>query len=441
MLSKLKPFYIYTFTTFFTAGVSFVVFSFLTHSLNAADYGVINLYSAFCIFMTPFIGLGMQVMLGVDFFKLSEGDFKHQFVNAMALPLLATLGFTALFAVFHRQVEALLHVNTVFAVTFPLCCFMILVSDIFLVQLRNRGNHLGFAAVSIVKNLVEVSTTVLFIYFIPLAWKGRLLGSNAALLVSLLIAIYLVRRWRLMEGKFESSKLKANFRIGLPLVPERLAIFVFSFSDRFFIDHFSTVKDVGQYSAGAQISVIVRLMIVTLLTTFQPGILRELAREQINFAALRKINLQFIAVCLATMLGMLALTPLIFRFFIGAAFQEGQAYAFFLTLGMFFSGLQSMFMTYLLFLKKNKLLMVTSLVGVVTCCALNYVNVSYFGPIGATYTSVAVYALMSGITLYFVNQFYGLRKLLGGNPLRRQATPPPAGEPEPPRVKETAGGE
>ncbi|RYY40071.1 MAG: lipopolysaccharide biosynthesis protein [Chitinophagaceae bacterium] len=414
MLGKLKPFYVYTFNTFFNAGISFLVFSFLTHYLSAEDYGIINLYAGFSILITPFIGVGMQVMLGVDFFKLSKSEFKHQFVNAMALPVASTLLLTVLFVLLHKQIEELLHINTFFAITFPACCFMIIVSDIMLILMRDKGLHLGFAGFSITKNLVEIVVTVIFVFMIPLAWKGRLIGSNAALLAGLLISVYLVRRWRLHEGRFNKARFRENLRIGLPLVPERLAIFVFSFSDRFFIEHFSTVKDVGEYSAGAQVSVIVRLTIVTLITTFQPNVLRELARDVPNVKELQKQTLRFIVACAGTTLLMLAITPVVFHFFIGKEFKAGQYYAFFLTLGMFFSGMQTMFNTYLLFLKKNRLLMLTSMIGVVACCLLHYVNVSNFGPIGATYTSLAVYILISSITLYNVHRFYGLGPIFLG---------------------------
>ncbi|RYE01568.1 MAG: hypothetical protein EOP50_01755, partial [Sphingobacteriales bacterium] len=426
MAGKLKPLYVYVLTTFFNAGVSFLVFSFLTHLLSAEDYGIINLYAAFSIFLTPFIGVGMQVMIGVDFFKLSEEDFKHQFVNSMALPLFSTILFSVLFLLFHQQVQDLLHVNFFFAVTFPLCCFMILVSDIILILMRDKGLHYSFAGFSIAKNIVEIIATVVFIFFIPLAWKGRLIGSTSALVLGLIIAIFLVRRWRLHEGRFNYARFKENLKIGLPLVPERLAVFVLSFSDRFFIEHFSTVKDVGLYGAGAQVSVIVRLTIVTLVTTYQPAILRELAQTSPNYQVLSRTMLRFIGACAVTTLLMLAATPLIFHFFIGKEFLPGRNYAFFLTLGMFFSGMQTMFNTYLLFLKKNRLLMMTSLIAVVVCCLLHYVNVKTFGPIGATYTSVILYALISSVTLYNVHRFYGLRPVLLGKGTFRFARKEPA---------------
>ncbi|RYY98074.1 MAG: hypothetical protein EOO11_09095 [Chitinophagaceae bacterium] len=419
----MKPFYTYTFATFFNAGVSFLVFSLLTHCLSAEDYGVINLYGAFCIFMTPFLGLGMHVMLGVDYFKLDEKGFKNQFVNAMALPVISTIFFTILFALFHQHIERLLHIDFLFTVTFPFCASMILVNDIFLVLLRNKNKHYAFAGMSIAKNLVEVGTTVLLIYFIPLAWRGRVIGSTMALVVGMGIAFYYLRKWRLMDGKFERHKLRENFRIGLPLVPERLAIFVLSFSDRFFIDYFATSKDVGQYSAGAQISVIVRLMIVTLVTTYQPAIMRELAQKTVNYMALRKQNLQFIVISLVTMLGMVVSTPLIFKWFIGKDFQAGQGYAMVLTLSMFFSGLQSLMVSYLLFQKKNKLMMNISFVGVAVSCLLNYFNVQAYGPMGAAYTSLVVYALMAGIVMYYVHRYYGLRQIFLGQPAPAAATP------------------
>ncbi len=150
--------------------------------------------------------------------------------------------------------------------------------------------------------------------------------------------IYLIRKWDLYKGSFSRSEIKKTFRDGSPFVPERLAIFVIFFSDRFFIDHFKTTADVGYYGAGAQIAAIVVLTILTLSNTFHPYLYKKLSNAPVDYKGLRKVTLIFIGGSAVVSLAVIAITPLIFKYFVGPAFQPGKKYAIFLVAGLFFWG-------------------------------------------------------------------------------------------------------
>src|SRR5215217_7874638 len=98
---------IYAFTIFFNAAISFATFSLLTHHLNEVDYGIINLYNSFLVFLSPFIGVGVQFALSVDYFKMDEGRYRKHFTNAFIIPLSACVLFIFISLIFHRTIERL----------------------------------------------------------------------------------------------------------------------------------------------------------------------------------------------------------------------------------------------------------------------------------------------------------------------------------------------
>jgi O-antigen/teichoic acid export membrane protein len=412
-MKQIKSLSIYGFTIFFNTAISFASFSLLTHYLTEVDYGIINLYSSFLIFLSPFIGVGTQFVLGVDFFKMDELHFRKHFTNTIYIPIVSTVVFTLLLLILHSYVEHFIHVSFVFVLFLPLACMMTVFSDIILTLIRDKGRHKLFSIYSISKNLVEIALTIFLIIGLGLKWQGRLTSSILALIIMMLVTAFIIKRWNLYTGSFDKQDARKSFLTGLPFVPERLAIFILVYSDRFFINHYSGTADVGLYSSGAQIAVIMNLCVVTLTNVFYPSIYRSLSEGNIDYSKLKKIVWAFIGITVFVALSLILITPLVFKYFIGPRFQEGQKYAILLTIGFSFWAIYNVFLVFLLNIKRNKLIMAISIVGMGLSVVSNFFLVRYFGALGATYTSIAVYFIMAFVTIYFVHKYYDLSKILG----------------------------
>jgi O-antigen/teichoic acid export membrane protein len=410
-MKRFKSLSIYAFAIFFNAAVSFATFSLLTHYLSEVDYGVINLYNALVVSLTPFIASGVPFVLSVDFFKMSQQEFRSHFTNALLIPVVFTVLFTLVFLIFHTDLQKVSGTNFLFTLLLPFTCLMIVLSEIFQYLFRNRQQPFLFAGYLIGKNILEVGFTVLLVLVLSYGWEGRIGGNIIALLASSLFLLFIIFKWRLYTGLFDGKMIYSILVAGLPFVPERLSIFVLNYSDRFFINHYRGTSEVGYYGAGAQVAAIMGLFIITLNNTFYPSFFSELSLEQINYKKLKKFLLLFVGLSAIATLFVVMITPTLFRYFIGPNFQPGKMYAVNLTLALFFWAIYNAFIVFLLNLKKNKLIMGISIFGVLLSLAANFFNVRYFGPIGATYTSLLVYFAMAGITVYYVHRFYNLRKI------------------------------
>lgn len=406
-----KSFLIYAFTLFFNALISFATFSLLTRHLSEVDYGVINLYNSFTIFLVPFLSIGVPFTLSVDYFKMDETSYRSHFTNGLAIPVLSSAIFTILFLLFVTPVSHLLKINNLFTLLLPASCLLIVLNEITLNTIRNKGHHFLFATYSIVRNLAEIGLTVLFVLGLGMKWEGRLLSAFLALGLGAIVIIILVVRWHYYTASFSKSDIKNIFKIGLPFIPERLAIFVLAYSDRFFIDYYRGTGEVGFYGAGAQLAMIVNLTTLTLNNTFYPVIYKKLTEKNPDYKGIKKITIVYIGLAAATSLGVILFTPFIFKHFVGAVFLPGKKYAILLTIGFFFWSVYNVFFAYLLNSKLNKTIMIISVIGMACSIILNLINVKIFGAIGATYTSIIVYFLMAALVIYFVHRHYNLAKI------------------------------
>lgn len=349
--------------------------------------------------------------MSVDFFKMDEKSYRKHVTNALAIPLLASVLVTGLVILFISPVQQLLKTNYFFTLVLPFSCLLIVLNEVILNLIRNKGLHYLFAGYSIFRNILEIGLTILFVVGLRMSWEGRLSSSFLSLIVAGFIVVFLLRRWNLFGRKISRSEILGIFRTGLPFIPERLAIFVLAYSDRFFIDYFKGTGDVGFYGAGAQLALIVNLVILTLNNTFYPDLYKRLSTEKIDYRGVRKVTFFFIGLAFVATLGVIVLTPIIFKYFVGAAFQPGQKYAILLSIGFFFWAIYNAFLPFLLNLKRNRIIMMISIFGMGVSIILNLILVRYLGAIGATYTSILVYLLMALMIMYAVHRKYDLVKI------------------------------
>lgn len=421
MRSQLKSFVIYGSAIFFSAALSFATFSVLTHHLSADDFGVVNLYNSFTIFLSPFIAVGVQYALGIDYFKLDEKDYRQHFTNGMFIPLVTMVLFTLLFMVFSSYILKVTNTSLFFVLTLPAACFLALLYDIFLNLFRNKEKHYLFAGVSIFKSVTEVGLTLLLVLSLGWKWEGRLASYLLTLVIVCLVIAFFISKWKLLTGRLEKGEIRRVFWQGLPFVPERLSIFVLGYSDRFFIDHFKTTADVGYYGAGAQMAVILHLVTLTLNNTFYPQMFKAMSGEKIDYAGLKKATLTFAGVSFFLTGCVMASIPVFFKLFIGPEFQEGKRYAYLLTAGMFIWALYNVLLPYLLHMRKNRVIMFISILGMLLSISLNFLLVPRLGALGATFTSIGVYFFMTAALAYFVHRFYGFRRILSAGNVGRKA--------------------
>jgi len=402
---------VYFFTFFFNAAISFLAFSITTYYLDEKELGIVYLYNSTVLLLVPFISVGAQFVLAIDYFKMPPADYRRHFSNGIMVPLISCALFTLLFLLLFYPFQDVVPVNFFFAIVLPLYCFFAVVNDISTALIRNKEKHLLFSGYSIGRNVIEIGLTIFFVVAMGLKWEGRLASGLISLGAAAIFSLLLFRAWKLWTNESSSREIRQVATSGLPFVPERLAVFVMAYSAGFFINYYQSTEDVGLYGAGMQIAFIVNVSIVALMSWFHPYIFKNLA-DVPNIRNLRKAVFLYSGISAFITLALILALPVLFQLFIGPKFQGGQVYARFLSLGFFFWSIYGLFVGFLLFKKKNRQIMFISILGMLLSLGLNFFNVRQFGALGATYTSMIVYFIMALVMIVLVNKQYNLKKLL-----------------------------
>ena len=177
---------------------------------------------------------------------------------------------------------------------------------------------------------------------------------------------------------------------------------VMNLSDRFFIEKIEGLKATGLYGIASTIAGIFLLVIGSSM-----NVIRPIIYEKLKFGNNRLTNLT-----IGYILGMfsfgvffVSIVPLIFYYLINISFSEAVNYTIPLIIGLFFWGIFNYTVSFFLFKKKNKIVGIVSFFGVLINLGFNYIFISYFGTIGAAYSTLLTYFLMSLIIclLYYLN--------------------------------------
>lgn len=405
-----KQVYIYFLSYFINAALSFGILSLLTYYIKEPrDYGIINLYSSFLIFLMPFITGGVLYPLSVEYFKRPGEDYKKFFTNASVIPLISVILFTILCIAFQNPLCRALKVSPVWIWIMPVTAWWIMINETVMMICRSRNKPVQFALFSVGKNIVEITITVIFVIGLHWTWQGRLLSAALAPALLGAISIYLFFRWKLIAQSIDWKIVRQIFILSLPFVFERLAVFVLGYSDKYFIDQYdpNRTKEVGLYGLGSQLANIIYLVVISMNSAYQPHLFKRLSE---GFKGkLHRSTGWYIGACLITLVGMFIAIPILFRFFIGPSYQDAKPYAYMLCAGYFMWGIYNAFLGYLIYIEKNRQILFISVLGMITSLSINIVVVPRYGAQGAAVTSVITYTIMAIACFLLVRKYFILK--------------------------------
>jgi O-antigen/teichoic acid export membrane protein len=126
-----------------------------------------------------------------------------------------------------------------------------------------------------VLSLVTFTTKLLLVIYFVVALRQGVFGVLSgyflnAVLSMLLYFPFIAKRLGL---RFSGEELKRLLSYGLPLVLSGLAMVVLSSADRYYLNHFSTLSQVGLYALGYQLGMVVLVVLVNPLSLIWPPML------------------------------------------------------------------------------------------------------------------------------------------------------------------------
>ena len=263
---------IYGFGTVGYRLAGFLLLPLYTHKIPVSQYG---LYGALEVLGQLLVGV-LSFGLPTAMFKwLSEAEDEGQrrvvVSTTLSLMVLANLAvLVPLYAVGVRAVPLLAqrfheagltpHQFLILLSAFLLDVFLTGVVRFQLNLLRAEEKPAGYTAVSLLRFLVVIGITIYFVGVLDLGIVGIYLGQvSGSALVLLLLLAYLLRR---VAPRIRRDWISALLRYGVPLSFVSISVLLLNLGNRFFVEHYASLAELGRYTLGQKIGNIVNVVLV-----------------------------------------------------------------------------------------------------------------------------------------------------------------------------------
>lgn len=243
-------------TLVYTGGVvigkvaSFVMLPVYTRYLTPADYGVLELLGMTIEVIGLITGAGIMGAVFKFYHAEDHQAGKRDVISTAALGVGAIAIVATLVGLLIAPEVSRLTFGSEANLPYLRLYFLLFLFQNFeqvplaLIRAENRAGL--FVTVNAIKLVSMLSLNILFVVYLRMGIRGVLTSSiitSAA--VSIGMSGYLVRR---VGFGFTPARFRQMLGFGIPLVPWWVGNFILVFSDRFFLNHYTSTSTVGIYS-------------------------------------------------------------------------------------------------------------------------------------------------------------------------------------------------
>jgi O-antigen/teichoic acid export membrane protein len=261
--SVTKHFLVYGVGNVLSKIAGFILIPVYTHYLATSEYGTLELLELTTYVAGMFLAVGISESVMRFYYDSEEPDKRHEVVSTALLWIWGISLFGVVWLLLFSPGVSLLVFNNsnnagLFRLIFLSMAFS-LAGEIPLSFIRAQQKSVLFTTISVSRLIVNVGLNIIFIVVFGWGIRGVILsGLVTHGLTSIFLSVYTFKQTGFL---FSSIKLRKMIRYGIPYVPGGLGMFVIHFVDRFLLQRFTSLSQVGIYSLGYKFGMILNPLV------------------------------------------------------------------------------------------------------------------------------------------------------------------------------------
>jgi O-antigen/teichoic acid export membrane protein len=254
---------VYGVANFLQKGIGFLMIPVYTHYLSPAEYGTLELMDLTITIITMLIGMGLGSAIIRFYYHYQNIEDKNEvFTTSLIFTFILCFIIVSSLECFTKYFAEIVlgeprHYRY-FQIMFIAMGLQTIASAAECLLLAQKQSVI-FSTITIGTFVSYLTLNILFLVI----FKMRVIGILLSILITKVLNtsslfIITLRHIRLV---FSLKKLKEMLSFGLPLVPAGFAMFIIHFSDRFFVQKFCSLNDLGLYSLGYKFGMILTVFL------------------------------------------------------------------------------------------------------------------------------------------------------------------------------------
>ena len=271
-------------------------------------------------------------------------------------------------------------------------------------RIQNRPRE--FSALTLARSVSTLGLRLVLIVGLGYGVMGIVIAD---LLVTAVLLVVMVRWFApLIRGMFSTELLRRALTFGLPRVPHGFALQVMAVGDRFVLQKFRSVAEVGIYSMGVSFGLIPKIALGAFESAWAPfyyATSREPDAKRI-FSAVATYGIAALAVMTA---GLSAVAFELLDVMTGKEYLAASSVVGWTAIGVFFYGVYLLTSIGLNITSHTRYYPVSTAIGAGVNLGLNFLLIPRYGILGAAWANGAAYAVQSAIAFRFSQRFYPIQ--------------------------------
>lgn len=396
--------------------IALVLIPVFTYYLTPSEFGIVSLSMVIVSFLSMIYNPGIiSATLRLFYDSDSNGEKKVLIDSSFLMLIIPGIVVLVLSLIFGEPIIKLIFKDYNF---FPYG--LIAVSLAMLVQPIRLwstvwvayNKELYIAKSFIIRLIIASVISVILIALFKMGALGKLLGQLSGQI--LIMAVVIISILKLGKFKVSLTVMKKVFFLGFPLFFSVWGYIILDIGDRYLIERIMDMNSVGLYDVGYKIAAIPVVLSNGLNQVWTPIFYENLKNE--SYETIEKLLCYFI-IFLTLICGTLILfTDEIFQLFINSRYYTVTDFVPYITAGVFFLGLSTVFSSALSYQKKFKTFTVVITISALINIILNLLLIPKLGLKGAALSTFCAFLLQNIIgyflTKSFTRLYYSLRKVL-----------------------------
>lgn len=368
--------------------LQFALVPLYSYTLTTSQFGEVDVLTTFVSLLAPLVCL--DIYDAVFRYALDKNENKLEVFNSGFIFLIfLSIVFTGLFLL----CSSFLPIEKYFLTLLLLIATMLysLISN----YVRAIGLVKQYAVAGIMNTCVIGGLNIILLLLLHTGINGYLSSIIVGLLISgmyLLICLDLKKLFRL--SKFSFPCLRNMIIYSAPLIPNSLAWWLNSSSDRFFILFFLGTSANGLYAMGNKIPNILNMLSNIFFQSWQMSVVEEFDKRDSKIF-ISNVFSTFVSLLFFSSIGILAFLKPIFKLVINNSYYTAWKLTPLILLAVIYSGISAFLGTIYTAYKNTLPVFMTTLIGAVINVFLSLIFVKLFGMNGAALANVVSFAIIS----------------------------------------------
>jgi len=389
--------------------LGFLLLPVYTRYLSTADYGLLELVSVCLSIIVLMLIMGIPGALIKIYTHDCSNKSEKKSLVFMIIILLLGVNIPALCILFRYTAKIALLVtgDEKYAILFKIILvtifcniFITIVTTIYRAEEQSKR----FVIISTIHFLISLVLNIYFVVIVKMQVKGILLGNMISSVITLCILLpELISKIKIAFSKKYLTKL---LKISLPLIPSSLAMWIMNASDRYFLRIYSTMHELGLYSLGAKLSMVVYLSIVIPFNLAWPTIMFSITKRKDAKNIYSNILKYFVFISMFFSLILCLTSKEILMMMSTRPFWESYKVVPFLVCSHVLYGMQNIFLMPLYLKEKMFTYPFILSISAAINLLLNYWLIPKYGFIGASFATLLSFLALSALVYYISQKEY-----------------------------------